>query len=151
MHENEPANNRTNEPTDERASEPTTPNRTTQRARAHNPQPAPNLHPTCTQPATNLHPTCTQPARKPVQPTGYATAAYKNALCSTLYFLGFLVGAKLMGTVSDLQGRRVCFYAALRIILLGTLASFLAPNFWLYCAGRFTAGYILTQCYDTVL
>ena len=65
---------------------------------------------------------------------------YLTELDTSAFMAGKLVGALVLGVVSDLVGRRKVFFISILLLLLSGCMAYVAPWFWVYLLARLLAG-----------
>ncbi|PIK54706.1 putative organic cation transporter protein-like [Apostichopus japonicus] len=61
-------------------------------------------------------------------------------LAQSIYFAGVLFGSFVMGSLSDIIGRRVSLILTVSLVIIFQIAASFAPSFWSYCTFRFFVG-----------
>mmetsp|Transcript_547 Transcript_547/g.1667 ORF Transcript_547/g.1667 Transcript_547/m.1667 type:complete len:553 (-) Transcript_547:68-1726(-) len=66
--------------------------------------------------------------------------AWKQQVVNSVFFAGFMIGAGLLGSLSDTSGRKVALLVSLAVAGVSGVLCGLAPSYWVYCLTRFTTG-----------
>jgi len=73
-------------------------------------------------------------------PTGLGLSASEVGEAAGAYVAGAVIGAILFGGLADRYGRRKLFFITLGVYAAATIASGLAPNYFIFVATRFLTG-----------
>ncbi|XP_060081314.1 organic cation transporter protein-like [Ylistrum balloti] len=60
-------------------------------------------------------------------------SSYKTAMATSLYFTGVLVGANVLGHLSDAFGRKISFIVGVILLIVSTLSLGLSPSYTFFC------------------
>lgn len=90
-------------------------------------------------------------------PTSYSVVTEWNLDCdqewlkgliTSIFFLGWLLGAPTLGWIADNYGRRVVLFYSMSILLLTGLFSAFVPNVHLFIVCRFIIGFFITGTFQ---
>eukprot|EP00197_Chlamydomonas_leiostraca_P012629 CAMPEP_0202879236 /NCGR_PEP_ID=MMETSP1391-20130828/33331_1 /ASSEMBLY_ACC=CAM_ASM_000867 /TAXON_ID=1034604 /ORGANISM="Chlamydomonas leiostraca, Strain SAG 11-49" /LENGTH=609 /DNA_ID=CAMNT_0049561553 /DNA_START=103 /DNA_END=1928 /DNA_ORIENTATION=+ len=66
--------------------------------------------------------------------------AWLSQLVNSAFFLGYLLGSGIFGTMADHHGRKITLLASTCVATVFTIMAGCAPNYWVYFAARLLTG-----------